>query len=166
MILVTRSFHALSRRFVGFNEACVFCLASTRGATGLLVLSSSGLAKHCCWHRNFQLSPRFSNSFLEFIIRWINEVNTAQCPCLVKLRFFDGPLLLLFSFWRFRHVFPYLWPQGVWPGCRLLPCQSLPMYIHPVVFHQIFLANLHASPQAHRSCLSVSSKHLSSNFTA
>ena len=26
MILVKRSFHALPRRFVGFNDACVFCL--------------------------------------------------------------------------------------------------------------------------------------------
>ena len=68
----------------------------------------------------------FSKSFLGFLTRWVHEVNTSQFSCIVKLRFFDSPLLLLFSYWRFWHVFPHLWPQGGWPGCRLLPCQSPP----------------------------------------
>ena len=40
--------------FVGFNDACVFCLAS-RSAK----VFSPGLARHSRWHRNFQLSSFF-----------------------------------------------------------------------------------------------------------
>ena len=35
----------------------------------------------------------FLNSFFKLVIRWINEVNTAQSSNIVKLRFFDSPLL-------------------------------------------------------------------------
>ena len=89
MIFMLWSFQTPSRKFVGFSDACAFCLGSIRSATSFPVLSSSGLARHCCWHRNFQVSPRMFNSLFEFRICWINEVNTAQSSTVVKLRFFS-----------------------------------------------------------------------------
>ena len=88
MIFMQSSFQTLSQRFVGFNDACVLCLASIRSTTSFVVRSSPDLARHCCWHRNFQLSSRIFNSFFELRIRWISEVNTAQSSGVVKLRFF------------------------------------------------------------------------------
>ena len=73
MIFVWSSFQTLSRRFVGFNNASVFCLASIRSATSFPVRYSIGHARHCCWHRNFQLSPRVLKNFSKLLIRWINE---------------------------------------------------------------------------------------------
>ena len=107
-------------------QRCMRIFANARCATGLPVLSSSGFARHCCWHRNFQLSQRMFYSFLEFLVRWNNEVNTSQFSCIIKLGFLDSPFGVLFSFWRFWHVFPFLWPKGVKPGCRLLPSVSPP----------------------------------------
>ena len=78
MTFMKSSFHTLSRRFVSFNDACVFSLGSIRIATSFLASSFPDLARHCCWHRNFQLSPRVLKVFFELLIRWINEVNTAQ----------------------------------------------------------------------------------------
>ena len=74
MILVRRSLHAFSGRFVRFHDACIFCLALLFNATGLLVLLTSSLAKHCRWHQNFQLSARILHDILEFFIIWINEI--------------------------------------------------------------------------------------------
>ena len=46
MIFVWSSFQTLSRRFVGFNDACVFCLTIVQNATSFPVLFASGSAKH------------------------------------------------------------------------------------------------------------------------
>ena len=126
MIFMLCSFQTLSRRFVGFDDACVFCLGSIRSATSFPVLSSPDLARQCCWHRNFQVSPRMFNSFFEFRICWINAVNSAQSSGVVKLRFFESPLLFCFSLRCFWHVFPHLWPQVIKPGCRLFLRQPPP----------------------------------------
>ena len=105
MTFMKSSFHTLSRRFVGFNNAGVFCLTNCLNAVGFPVLFASGFAKHCSWHRNFQLSSRIFHNLLEFFVSGINEVNTTQLSGIVKLRFFDSPLLPLFSCRRFRHIF-------------------------------------------------------------
>ena len=102
------------------------CPANARRATGLLYSRPLVLQGIAAGIGTSNFLRAFSKSFLGFLTCWVNEVNTSQCSCIVKLRFFDSPLLLLFSYWRFWHVFPYLWPQGGWPGCRLLPCQSPP----------------------------------------
>ena len=112
MTFMKSSFQTLSRRFVGFNNAGVFCLSIFRTATGLPALFASGFAKHCSWHRNFQLSTGIHHNILEFSICWINEVNTTQFSSIVELRFFDSPLLLSSSLRRFRHIFPYLWQSA------------------------------------------------------
>ena len=124
MIFMKRSFHAVSRRLVGFDNGSVFCLALLFNAAGLPVLLASSFARHCSWHRNTQLSTRVFHDILEFFTSWINEVNTTQFSSIVKPRFFDSPLLLFFALRRFRYIFPNLWPQSVWCGGRLLSCQS------------------------------------------
>ena len=98
MSIMQSSIQTLSQRFVGFNDAYVFCLANIRSATSVYVLPSPDLARHCCWHRNFQLSRRILFSFFELRIRWINEVNTAQSSSVVKLGFFDSPLWFFLFF--------------------------------------------------------------------
>ena len=91
--LMKSSFHSLSRRFIGFNDACVFCPAIIQNITNFLVLSS-GSAKHCCWHRNFLFSMRILHHILKLSIIRINQINTTQFHCIVDLRFFGSPLLL------------------------------------------------------------------------
>ena len=59
-----------------------------------LYSSFSGFARHCSWHRNFQLPSCILNSFFELLFRWINEVNTAQSSSVIKLRFLDGAIFV------------------------------------------------------------------------
>ena len=94
IILVKRSFHVLPRRFIGLNNASVFCLAILFNATGFPVLLTFKFAKHSGWHRNFQLSTRIIHDSFEFLIIRINEVNTTQISSIVELRFLDSTLLL------------------------------------------------------------------------
>ena len=61
----------------------------------------------------------------ELLIRWINEVNTAQSSSVVKLRFIDSTFLFLFSVRCFWHLFPSLQRQVIRPWCRLFLCQPL-----------------------------------------
>ena len=110
MILANRSFHTLSRRFVGLNNASVFCLALLFILTYLPVLFTMSLARHRSWHGNLQLSTCILHDIVEFFIIWSNEINTTQFSCIVEHRFFDSPKL---------------WPQSVWSGCRLFSCQPL-----------------------------------------
>ena len=63
---------------------------------------------------------------LEFLIVRVNEVNTTQTSGIAELWFLDCPLLLPFVFRCIGHMFPHLWPKGVWPGGRLFSCQSPP----------------------------------------
>ena len=155
MTFMKSSFHTLSRRFVGFNDTCVFCLTIFRDAAGFPVLFASVFARHCSWHRNFQLSTRIFHDILEFFVSWINEVNTTQSSGIVELWFLDGPLLLLFSFRRFRQIFPSLWPQGVWSGGRLVFCQSVPDHVYPSGGFSFNILNLvktvHVSDNSRRS---------------
>ena len=103
-----------------------FCLVFFNCATCFSVLITLKFARHCGWHRNFQLSTHIFHDILEFHIRWINEVNTTQSSGIVKLRFLDSLLLLLFAFRCIGHIFPNFWPQSVWPGRCLFSCQSPP----------------------------------------
>ena len=73
MTFVKSSCLTLSRRFVGFNDACVFCFTIVQDATSFPVLFASGSARHHCWHRNFQLATRIIHYFLEFFICGISE---------------------------------------------------------------------------------------------
>ena len=50
-------------------------------------------AKHCCWHRNFQLSSSGSHCELDFFIVWFNEEYSSQMSGIVELWFLDRPSL-------------------------------------------------------------------------
>ena len=124
MTFMKSSFQTLSRRFVGFNIASVFCLAILFNAKVFPVLATLKIARHCGWHQDFQLSTSILHNILDFFICWINEVNTTQCSSIVELQFVHSPLSLFSSLRRFRHIFPHLWRQSVWAGGRLFSCQS------------------------------------------
>ena len=62
-------------------------------------------AKHCCWHRNFQLSPRGFHCELEFFVVWFNEEYSSQLSGIVELWFLDSPSLFCFLFRCIGHTF-------------------------------------------------------------
>ena len=86
-----------ANRFVSFNNTSVFCCVQQCGNFPCY-FGTMKLTKHCCWHRNFQLSTSIVHDILEFVIIKINETNTTQSSDIVELWFLDGPLLLLFAF--------------------------------------------------------------------
>ena len=59
VVLVLRTFHAYSHRFVGLNNKNIFRLLLSNCATGFPVLMTLKSTKHCCWHLNFQLLRAF-----------------------------------------------------------------------------------------------------------
>ena len=129
------SFQTLSRRFVGLNDACVFCLVSIRSATSFLVLSSPWSCETLLLALEL---PTFSafffffffffcNSFFKLRICWINELNTARnLLALSSFGFSIAHFLFFFSSRCFWHVVPYLWPKAIKSGCRLFFRQTLP----------------------------------------
>ena len=125
MTFMKSSFHTLSRRFVGFNSACVLCLALLFNATGFPVLFVSGSARHCCLHRNFQLPTHIfiisMNSSSAGSMKWIPRNFLAVSSFGFSIARFCFSLRFDAS-----DIFPNFWPQRVWSGCRLLSCQSLP----------------------------------------
>ena len=135
MILVKRSFHALSPRFVGLNNASVFCLALLSNATGFPARITLNLARHCSWHRNFQLSTRILHDVLEFFIIRINEVDTTQFSDIVELRFFDSPLAFLYVSTRETYLSESVATKYlVLRSIVFLSVSPRTMFIHPVVF--------------------------------
>ena len=59
---------SFKRHLVDFHDACAFCLANARKPTGFTVRTSPDLAKHGCFHRNFQL----------FCALWMVSLNSAS----------------------------------------------------------------------------------------
>ena len=94
-------------------------------------LFASGSAKHCCWHRNFQLSTHIFHGVLEFFICWINEATTSKSSGIVKLRFFDSPLLLRFASLCFLLHQTCASTFLATKGRRLLSCQSRADHVYP-----------------------------------
>ena len=72
-------------------------IRNVRWATGLPVLVPSDLARHSCFHRDFQLFPRAFDGFPELFVLWINVVNTSQLSRVIELRFLDHQFLNFFS---------------------------------------------------------------------
>ena len=57
MRFVSSSSQSWSRAFVGINNTSVCCPAFPNIAVGFTTALYRFFARHCCWHRNFQLSP-------------------------------------------------------------------------------------------------------------
>ena len=116
MIFLKRSFHAFPHRFISLDNANVFCLANLFNATGFPVPLTLKFARHCGWHRNFQLSTRAFHDVFEFSNIRINELNTTQFRGIIELRFLDRQLLLFFAF---RRIGTYL-SKSLATKCRVL----------------------------------------------
>ena len=84
-IFMWSSSQKLSRRFVGFNDACIFCLANARKPTGVPVLASPDLARHGCSHRSIQLFPRVLKGFRELTSQF-SSILTHFWPASTLLR--------------------------------------------------------------------------------
>ena len=56
--------------------------------------ASTKSARHCCWHRNFQLSTSICHDTLQFIISKFNSENTTQSSGIIEFWLLDGPLFL------------------------------------------------------------------------
>ena len=138
MRFVSSSFWPWSRALVGINNTSVFCLAFPNIAVGLSTALCRHFARHCCWHRNFQLSPCSFHCDLEFVNVWFNKESSSQVSGIVELRFLDSPSL--FCFFRcFGHKFPHIWPYIVRTRgffCFLVSFTRT-MYILPVAFPSV-----------------------------
>ena len=84
--------------FVGINNTSVFCLVFPNIALGFSTVLYRYFARHCCWHRNFQLSPSGFHCELEFFIVWFNKEYSSQLSGIVELWFLKSPSLFLLFF--------------------------------------------------------------------
>ena len=71
-------------------------------------------ARHCCWHRNFQLSSSIFHDTFEFFIIRFNEEIPRNLQALSSFGFSFAELLFPFAFRCIRHMFPHIWPNIVW----------------------------------------------------
>ena len=108
MRFVSSSFQLWSRAFLGINNTSVFCLVFFNIAVGFSTALYRYFARHCCWHRNFQLSPSGFHCELEFFIVWFNKEQSSQLSGIVELRFFDGPSLFCFFLLHQTYASTYL----------------------------------------------------------
>ena len=74
--------------------SCVsqFCGGFLRGY--LLVF----FARHCCWHRRFQLSPIGFHGECIFFVIWFNEKDSSQLSGIIELWFLDSHFCFAFFF--------------------------------------------------------------------
>ena len=83
-------------------------------------------ARHCCWHRNFQLSTSGFHSEFEFFVVWLNEEYSSQVSSVFELWFLDSPSLFCFLFRCIGHKFPHIWPYIIRTRGCLFPRKSPP----------------------------------------
>ena len=123
---VRHTFQSYSHRFVGIDNLSIISLVFRNIAVGFHTTLHWYFARHCCWHRNFQLSTSGFHCELEFFIVWFNEEYSSQLSGIVELRLLDSPLLLRFAFRCIRHMLPHIWPHIVGSSGCLIPRQSPP----------------------------------------
>ena len=68
MISVRSSLHECPHRFVGFSNTSIFVLCCPTVRQVSQCWWSWSFTRHCCWHRNFQLSTSIFHCTLEFFI--------------------------------------------------------------------------------------------------
>ena len=98
MRFVPSSFYPWSRAFVGINNTSLRCLAFPNIEVGFHTALYRYFARHCCWHRNFQLSTSGFHCELEFFVVWLNDEYFPQLTGIVELRFLDSPSCFAFFF--------------------------------------------------------------------
>ena len=110
MRFVSSSCLTWSHAFVDINNTSVFGLAFPDIAVGHTTVLYRYFARHCCWHRNFQLSTGGFQCELEIFVVWLNEEYSYHLPGIVELWFLDCPSLLCFLFCCMGHKFLHTWP--------------------------------------------------------
>ena len=74
------------------TQACLV-IAFPNIAVGFSTAFYRYFARHCCWHRNFQLSTSGFHCEFEFFVVWLNEEYSSQLSGVFELWFLDGPSL-------------------------------------------------------------------------
>ena len=128
MTFMKRSFHTLSRRFLGFNDACVFCLTIIRSSmhSSRLVLQSiaAGIG-----------TSNFLRTFFMVSLNSSSAGSMKQLPrnllALSSFGFFDSPLLLRFASLCFLLHQTCASTFLATKGRRLLSCQSRADHVFP-----------------------------------
>ena len=92
---VYRSLNPWSCALVGINNTSKSCPAFPNIAAGLQSASYWYFARHCCWHRNFQLSSGGFYYELEFFVVWFHEVYSSRLSGSVEFLFLALFCLLL-----------------------------------------------------------------------
>ena len=87
MRFVYSSLNPWSRALVGINNTSIFRLAFSNFAVGFSTALYRCFAKHCCWHRNFQLSTSGFDCELEFFIVRFNKEHSSQYVALSSFGF-------------------------------------------------------------------------------
>ena len=131
MRFVFSSFWSWSRAFVGINNTSVFCPAFPNIAVGFTHALYRYVARHCCWHRNFQLSTSGFHCEHEFFVVWFNEEYASHL---------SGVFELCFLFCCIEHKVPRIWPYIIRTRGYLFPRKSptRTMYIRQVAFRSLF----------------------------
>ena len=131
MRFVSGSFEPWSRPFVGINNTSVFCLAFPNIAVGFSTALYRYFARHCCLHRNFQLSTSGFHCELEFFVVWFNEEYSSQLSGIVELWLLDSPSLFSFLLRCIRDTLPHIWPYIVGSWGRLFLVSLPPDHVYP-----------------------------------
>ena len=99
VILLRYTFQSDSHRVVGIDNTSIFGLAFPNTGAGFTAAIYWCFKRHCCWHRNFQLSTIFFHGMFELFIIWFNEEDAhVNCLALLSLGFSIAHFLLCFSF--------------------------------------------------------------------
>ena len=123
----------------------VLCFPNT--AAGFPAAIYWCFTRHCCWHRNFQLSTSVFHGMFKLFIIWFNEEDPPYLSGIIELWFLDGPLLLRFAFCCIRQMLPHIWPYIV--GSFFFLASLHPDHVYPsggLWFNKIILVKpVHAS---------------------
>ena len=119
------SFHADSHRFVGVDNRSIFGMMFPNIAAGYVAVIYWCCARHCCWHRNFQLFLSGFYCEFEFFVVWFNEEYSSQLSGTDAFLFLDSPSLFCFLFRCIGHMLPHIWPYMIRTRSSLFPRKSL-----------------------------------------
>ena len=81
------TFQSYSHRLVGIDSTSMFGLVFHQIAAGFLAAICWCFARHCCWHRNFQLATSVFHCVYKFFIIWLMKKIPRNCMALSSIRF-------------------------------------------------------------------------------
>ena len=96
MRFVSSSFWPWSRALVGINNSSVFRVTFPNIAEDFTTVFCLFFARHCCWHRKFQLSTSSFHCELEFFVVWSMKNIPVNCLALSSFGFSRAHLCFAF----------------------------------------------------------------------